>query len=632
MNSNSIYGRKINSILVFLFITFVFPIEAQNIKDSLLIEWNENKNSLESRVDAYNKLIVNYYVSNKPDSAYVMSKNLEKFILSNNIKHRLGDVLITFGNIETNLGNPSKATTNYIKALSLFQKSNDKKGEAAALNNLGRAFKSLWDFDKALEYYKKSLVINTFLKDSIQISTNLTSIGNIYMDRFKLDEAIKYYDKSIEVSSNIDDLKGKTIAILNLGACYLSKKEYSKGLKLIDEALSYSRATNATDIEVYSLHMLMSHFYGIKMYDKSIFYGNQCLDIAKRTSNKTMIKNCNNIFYEIYKDIGNYKMAIKYLENSIRYNEQIDDIQSTQQLQRLEIDRIRMLDSIQTDKETIKLNLQHQLEIQQKNSEKRNLTLGLSFGLLMVTIIGFLSYKNTKRKQYIAEQRIEIEIANKEKILKDLELSTIDAMIEGQEKERQRLAADLHDSVGATLSAAKLQFDYLIKNQDDAKYSKELIKKTSTLLEDAYVEIRSMAHLKNSGVIAKNGLLPAVEKLSSNASVINGLTFEVQSYGLEQRLENSLEISIFRIIQELITNVIKHANATKGIIHLTNHEDNLNIMIEDNGIGFNPKQITKTNTGMGISNIDKRVEHLEGQFTIESEINKGTTVIIDIPT
>jgi len=131
--------------------------------------------------------------------------------------------------------------------------------------------------------------------------------------------------------------------------------------------------------------------------------------------------------------------------------------------------------------------------------------------------------------------------------------------------------------------------------------------------------------------MAKNGLLPAVEKLSTNASTKNGLTFEVQSFGLEQRLENSLEITIFRIIQELVTNVIKHADATKGIVHLTNHDDNLNIMIEDDGIGFNPKQISKSKIGMGINSIDKRVEHLDGKLTIESEKNKGTTVIIDIP-
>ena len=92
-----------------------------------------------------------------------------------------------------------------------------------------------------------------------------------------------------------------------------------------------------------------------------------------------------------------------------------------------------------------------------------------------------------------------------------------------------------------------------------------------------------------------------------------------------------MELTIFRIVQELITNVIKHANATEVSIHITNHEDSLNIMVEDNGKGFNASQVTKTNKGMGISSIDKRVEHLEGTMTIESEKHQGTTIIIDIP-
>jgi hypothetical protein len=193
------------------------------------------------------------------------------------------------------------------------------------------------------------------------------------------------------------------------------------------------------------------------------------------------------------------------------------------------------------------------------------------------------------------------------------------------------MASDLHDSVGATLSAAKLQFNYLIDKKGDIEDTNELTKKISALLEDAYVEVRSMAHLKNSGVMAKNGLLPAIKKLAKNASDNDNFQIEVHSYGLDQRLDNSLEIAIFRIIQELVTNIIKHAEASEANIHITNHEDSLNIMVEDNGKGFNPNQITKTNKGMGISSIGKRIEHLNGTMTIESEINKGTTVIIDIP-
>ena len=204
-------------------------------------------------------------------------------------------------------------------------------------------------------------------------------------------------------------------------------------------------------------------------------------------------------------------------------------------------------------------------------------------------------------------------------------------MIEGQEKERQRLASDLHDSVGATLSAAKLQFDHLSKNKDKLDELDALFSKTEKLLEDAYTEVRSMAHIKNSGVLAKNGLLPAIQKLAKNASGTNKLHIDVQEFGLDDRLENSLEITVFRIIQELVTNIIKHANAKEATISVTHHEDSLNIMVEDDGIGFNRLKLSKTDEGMGLDSIERRVEHLEGSMEVDSSEGNGTTIVIDIP-
>ncbi|MBL4662380.1 MAG: sensor histidine kinase [Flavobacteriaceae bacterium] len=271
------------------------------------------------------------------------------------------------------------------------------------------------------------------------------------------------------------------------------------------------------------------------------------------------------------------------------------------------------------------------LLIQEKQKTKNeNIAIALGGGLLAVSLIGFLLFKNTKRKQHIAEQEREIEIQKTEKLLKEQELTTIDAMIEGQEKERQRLASDLHDSVGATLSAAKLQFDHLSKNKDKLDSLDDLFSKTKTLLDDAYNEVRSMAHLKNSGVIAKNGLLPAVEKLAKNASSTNKLKVEVQDFGLENRLESTLEITIFRIIQELVTNIIKHANASEASISITQHKESLSIIVEDNGNGFNAQKVQKKE-GMGLSGIERRIEHLEGALEVDSTLGKGTSILIDIP-
>ena len=218
----------------------------------------------------------------------------------------------------------------------------------------------------------------------------------------------------------------------------------------------------------------------------------------------------------------------------------------------------------------------------------------------------------------------------KEKILKDQELNAIDAMIAGQEKERERLASDLHDSVGATLTAAKLQFEHLSKNKDKLGTMDEFFNKTGILLDKAYSEVRSMAHLKNSGVIAKKGLLPAITTLAKNASVTGQLNIEVQDFGFDEKLDSMMEITIFRIIQELVTNIIKHSEGSEANISLTQHKEMLSIIVEDNGKGFDTRKMN-SEEGMGLSTIEKRIEHLEGTLEVDSTPKKGTSILIEIP-
>ncbi|MDX1463160.1 MAG: sensor histidine kinase, partial [Marinirhabdus sp.] len=328
------------------------------------------------------------------------------------------------------------------------------------------------------------------------------------------------------------------------------------------------------------------------------------------------------VYYQIHKQSQNVDSALFYLEKRKVLEDSLALAERTNTINEFEA-KYRA-----SEKE--KENLLLQSDINERKRQQRN-TIRIAVAAILVgTVISFLLYKNTKRKQRIAEQARELEIRKTEKLLKEQELTTIDAMIRGQEKERQRLASDLHDSAGATLAAAKLQFDHLAKHKGKLSNSDELFQKTGQLLDEAYSEIRNMAHLKNSGVIAKNGLLPAVQKLARNASGANGLQVIVEDFGLDERLDNALEISIFRIIQELVTNIIKHAQASEASIVINQYDDSINIIIEDNGRGFEVRSFASTD-GMGLSSIERRIEQLEGTLEIDSTVGKGTHVLIDIP-
>ena len=279
--------------------------------------------------------------------------------------------------------------------------------------------------------------------------------------------------------------------------------------------------------------------------------------------------------------------------------------------------------SVQNETDRLKIN---HTQNQERIRRNRNIAVILACMVLLVAIIAYLLQKNTKRKQLLAEQEKALESQKLSTVLKEQELKSIDAMIAGQEKERQRIANDLHDDLGSLMANVKLHFDALKDNP-----SSDLYTKANSLIETAYDKIRGMAHAKNSGVMANKGLLKAINDIANSNSIANKLHIQVVDYGLEQQLENSLELTIFRIIQELIANIVKHAEATEATIHITNHENTINLMVEDNGKGFDTKAISQ-HQGMGIHSIDKRIENLGGTVTIESEINKGTTVIIDIPT
>ena len=428
---------------------------------------------------------------------------------------------------------------------------------------------------EALNYFNKIISLYEQQNNALKVAQNYMNIGTVHYSALNdPDSSLYYTKKAVPILKKYKDYQ-------NLAYNYNNQAIQYKVLENYDEAVKYYSKADSIPLEKFEAK------------SKVIFYKN----IAEA--------------YQLKQDFKNEALYLNKL------NQLKDSINDTKQ--NIAISEIKE----QFDNEKLRAD---NLESEAKRKQNQNIALGLGGSLALGSIIAFLIFKNTKRKQKLAEQEKALESQKLATVLKEQELTSIDAMIEGQEKERQIIANDLHDDLGGLMATVKLHFNAL-KDKD----SPELYDKTNNLIEEAYQKVRSVAHAKNSGVIAKQGLLKAVQNMADKVSASNTIKIEVLDHGLDHRLENSLELTLFRVIQELITNVIKHAEATEVAIHITNHENSINIMVEDNGKGFDPYQITKTNAGMGISSIDKRVEHLEGQLTIESEKNKGTTVIIDIP-
>ncbi|MCP9199033.1 sensor histidine kinase [Gramella sp. GC03-9] len=462
--------------------------------------------------------------------------------------------------------------------------------------------------DEYLEYAREK-------NDPAMLAKAYMQLGTIFINT-DVQRTIQYYKQAKRENLKTGDSLMNAKIHHNLGVAFGEMTpEKDSAMYHYEIALKEYKKRGLTDFISYIYNNKASIFKQIREYDSAIAYYKKAEAIASKEFEKENKRLLYNHMANAYELKGDFENAYKYLDLEKKYQ---DSIQQSEQNKAM-------------------LDIQTKYEVEKKENENLRLKqnriwlLGALATLLLILLVALLAYKNIRSKKKIIEKEVEVQKQKLENLLKQQELAGIDAMIEGQEKERQRIANDLHDNLGSLLATLKLHFQNMKVRKDRLKEEEDrLIHQTDMLLEEAYQEVRNIAHTKNAGVHAQEGLLPAVKNFASKVSASNKLIIEVEDNGMDERLENSLEILIFRIIQELITNVIKHAEASEASISITHHGDEISIMIEDNGKGFEPANL-KPKEGMGIYSIQKRVEHRGGTVDVESIPGKGTSVIINMP-
>ena len=199
-------------------------------------------------------------------------------------------------------------------------------------------------------------------------------------------------------------------------------------------------------------------------------------------------------------------------------------------------------------------------------------------------------------------------------------------MIQGEEQERTRLARDLHDGLGGMLTGVKFQLNSIKGNVILSEENAGTFTKSISQIDNAIVEMRRVAHNMMPEALLKFGLDETLKSYCDSVSQSSELAVSYQSFGMEVRLEQTNEIVLYRIVQELLNNTIKHAKATKSNIQLTRNENLISLTVEDNGKGFDVNDVKKN--GIGLSNINHRVEYLSGKIDVQSD-NKGTSTHIE---
>ncbi|WP_435415281.1 ATP-binding protein [Polaribacter aestuariivivens] len=463
-----------------------------------------------------------------------------------------------------------------------------------------------------LHYLNEALKFSKLSKDSISISSSLNNLGVYYDKSENFNKSLVFYKEALKYTKN------KSLLYQNIGSTYLLNKK-------LDSSFYYLNKGLATAKDSITLSLIYLNLSRVKKENKeNIQRLNYLLKALGYLKNKDFISSENKPL--VYEELFETYYNLKDYENSIKYLKLYNELKSAIKNENI----INNINDLNIKYETAEKEKKI-LETEAKRKKNKNLLIGSLLFIFLGSTIGVLLLKNSKKKQKLAEQEKEIQTQKNLTLLKEKELNIINAMVTGQEKERKLIAEDLHDNLGSVLATLKLHIENLQMNIEKKKINqKDLFEKTENLIDEAYLKVRSIAHAKNAGVIAKQGLLFAIKMMADKIAVADKINIDVIDFGLDKPLENSLEITTFRIIQELITNVLKHAEAKNITINISLYDNELQIIIEDDGKGFDANAID-SKKGMGITSIETRISHLNGTFEIDSTLGKGTSVLINIP-
>ena len=550
--------------------------EADNYQLSLdiLSKIDTNSLSISQKARFYYLQSANHKFRKEDSDAYPLLLKARKLYTELDSLEKVATINRELFQVVRNIGSEHLNYNEYIDAyLDYHLSQNDSKNLQKAYTWIAANFARKKTVDSSFIYFRKALQLIKQDKDTLAEAHMLNNFGVLYMEftPYK-DSALYYFDRSRKLYKEPEDLQS---SYQNTASTYKKIGEYEKAIENYQKADSLLGKEYSKERKRF-LYDLMAKTY----------------ELAEKPA----------------KALEYYKLTQAY-QDSLNLQEQekaIFDIQTKYEVQKKENENLQL-------------------------KQSRFWLISGVILLVLLLIATYLVYRTRIAKKQLEVKQSALEKNELEKQLKDQELAGLDAMIEGQEKERQRIANDLHDNLGGLLATLKLHFQNLKTKTDRLRDEQdELFKTTNSLLDETYQQVRNYAHQRNAGLKTSEGLVPSIKNFASKVSVGNNLVVQVEAHDMDERLENSVEITIFRIVQELITNVIKHAEASEIIVHLTSFEDHINIMVEDNGKGFDPS-IIKDNDGMGLASIIKRVEHLGGNVDIDSHSGSGTTVILNIP-
>lgn len=559
--------------------------------------------------EACNQLGRIFFFTAQLDSARFYFEKAKEYLQKMDNEASIAAVNISLGAVELRQGDYNQTIKTLTESLAYFEEKKDELNAAKCYSNISAAFAEMHNYPKAIEYNEKALEIFN-QKELVQFQ--LITLPNLAAQHFGNGDTLKAIQYNLEAEKlalTMNNKRSLSIIYNNLGSAYLDTNE-DKAREYLEKAIALKNELNLKNgIEVAQGNLGYLHLKN-KEFKEALSYYQL---VEKQVKGEQLVYAYEQI-QKCYKGLKKYELALAYSEKARQLNDSLLDAENQ-----------KVFSEIQTRYETEKkgkeiLELQSKnLEVDNKRIRNQNLLLIVLGILVLSTILSYYFFKRNGRRQKQMRNKLLQQ-------LKEQELKGIDAIVEAQEKERQRMANDLHDNLGSRIATLKLLIEDVqqkTKEEQDTHFEK-----LSQITEETYQEVRKIAHSNQSGALISSGLIPSMKVIAEQVSGTHGLKVEVININVKQRVKNNIEIQVFRILQELLANIIKHAQASEVTIQFSEDNNELNLMVEDNGKGFD----TKTpNFGFGLTNIEHRIENLNGNLVVDSSPGYGTTIIITIP-
>lgn len=554
---------------------------------------------------------------------------LDKFILAKSATEKEQQEALSYRiDAELSRGNVLLELYRYDEAIrsfwSLLQEldSTDAAGksslQAAAYQSMALAYFHLSQYQQASRYYLQSYSFAVASGDeSLQARTDIY-IGMCYRLTGQIDSATYYLKRAAPVVNRLPDMNLKLQFFARSAEVFRSGKHYDSAVLYYDRAIQFARNTDNTYMQATFTNARAKTFLEWGKTREARESGLAALALASSINKQREILNIQELLHKVEAAAGNYKEAYKYLS---AYNAGMDSLHTTEmdeKMQELDAQYQTRLKEEQISRLEKEKSLQA-LSIKQKNT--LNAVLGGTMG--SVALIFVLSYRSYRQRQRFQQRRIqELETERK--------LQATEAVLKGEEQERARLARDLHDGLSGMLSGVKYTLQDMKGNTIMTEENQQAFERSMDMLDNSIREMRRVAHNMMPEVLVRYGLDAALKDYTSEINRSGIIRVIYQSMGVDGTSpDQSTALAVYRIVQELLNNVIKHAGASEALVQLFAEDGKLVVNVEDNGKGFDTS-LSEEKGGMGWRNIRSRVELLNGHVDVQSVPGKGTSVNVEL--